>query len=64
MKYKSATNLRWSGPEALDMTVDFEDIGPVPFTAHPGDCEEHGRELYARAVAGEFGPITAAEEQS
>lgn len=57
MKYKTATNLRWSGTDMIDMTVDFEGIGPVPFTATPNDCEEHGRELYARAVAGDFGPI-------
>lgn len=31
----------------------------LPFTASPNDSEEHGRELYARAVAGEFGPIGA-----
>jgi hypothetical protein len=64
MKYKNATSPRWSGPEAIDMIVDFEGIGPVPFTATPGDCEAHGRELYVRAVAGDFGPIAAAEEQS
>lgn len=64
MKYKTATDLRWSGNKAVDMVVDFEGIGPVPFTAAPDDCEEHGRELYARAVAGDFGPIAATEEQS
>lgn len=64
MKYKSATNLRWSSPESIDMIVDFEDIGHVPFTALPDDCEKHGRDLYARALAGDFGPIAAAEEQS
>lgn len=28
-----------------------------PFNATPHDCEEHGRQIYARALAGEFGPI-------
>jgi hypothetical protein len=43
------------------MIVDFEGIGPVPFTATPGDCEAPGRELYARAVAGDFGPIAGGQ---
>ena len=29
----------------------------VPFAASPNDPEAHGRELYQRAIAGEFGPI-------
>jgi hypothetical protein len=29
----------------------------IPFTASPTDLEEYGRELYKRAVAGEFGPV-------
>jgi hypothetical protein len=31
----------------------------VPFVATPNDTEAHGRELFARATAGEFGPIAA-----
>lgn len=30
----------------------------MPFTATADDMEEHGRELYFRAIYGEFGPIT------
>jgi hypothetical protein len=33
--------------------------GEVPFGASPADTEPHGRDLYARAVAGEFGAIAA-----
>jgi hypothetical protein len=29
----------------------------VPFSASPNDSEAHGRELYQRAMNGEFGPI-------
>ncbi|WP_235331372.1 tail fiber assembly protein [Aeromonas hydrophila] len=44
----------------------------MPFTARKDDTEEHGRELYSRAVFGEFGPIevitppppTEAEQQA
>ena len=30
---------------------------PWPFLATPTDSEAHGREIYRRAVAGDFGPI-------
>jgi len=29
-----------------------------PFIASPLDCEAHGRELWIRAMAGEYGPVT------
>ena len=32
---------------------------PWPFMASPNDVEAHGREIYARAKAGEFGPVAA-----
>lgn len=37
---------------------------PVAFLADPMDCEVHGRELWIRAMAGEYGPveIVAAEQ--
>ncbi|MDO8931478.1 MAG: hypothetical protein Q7U97_03710 [Rhodocyclaceae bacterium] len=41
----------------IDMTVNHPAYGEIPFTASPNDVEAHGRELYALAVAGEFGPI-------
>lgn len=36
---------------------EFKEAGPVPFIAHRRDSENHGRELYQRAVDGEFGEI-------
>ena len=36
----------------------FDPMEPVPFTASPDDSEPHGAELYARAMAGEFGEIS------
>ena len=30
---------------------------PLPFTASPNDVEAHGREIYARLIAGDYGPI-------
>ena len=42
----------------LNMEVLFAHLPAfVPFTARSNDCEEHGRELYSRAMFGEFGPI-------
>jgi hypothetical protein len=42
----------------INLTVRFEEIDEdLPFTANPNDVEAHGRDIYARAVAGEFGQI-------
>jgi hypothetical protein len=41
------------------MDVWFEEFdGPLPFAASPFDCERHGKELWIRAMAGEYGPVT------
>jgi hypothetical protein len=40
------------------MKVWFEELPhPVPFCATPFDCEGHGRELWFRAMKGEYGEI-------
>lgn len=41
----------------ITLRVNFEGLGEVPFHAHPDDPESHGRELYARALDGEFGAV-------
>lgn len=41
----------------IDLTLTHPVFGEIPFTASPEDVEEHGRDLFARAVAGEFGPV-------
>lgn len=58
-KILSVTNLEWidSDHSGIDMTLDLEGVGEIPFTARPDDIEPHGRQLFADAVAGEFGPI-------
>jgi len=36
----------------------FKEIdGPLEFAASLFDCERHGKELWFRAMAGEYGPI-------
>lgn len=59
MNYSSVKDLRWSNTErtAILMTVNFEHLGEVPFTAIANDSAEHGVELFKKAIAGEFGPI-------
>ncbi|WP_404836482.1 tail fiber assembly protein [Aeromonas media] len=57
----SASNPRCyqSDGEAITLDVRFSHIPhPIPFTAKRDDVELHGRELYSRAVFGEFGDIT------
>lgn len=41
----------------INCEIEHPVYGWIPFTASPDDPEEHGRELYARAIAGDFGPI-------
>ncbi|GKQ99006.1 tail fiber assembly protein [Aeromonas hydrophila] len=60
-------------PDSITLDVRFAHLPePVQFTARKDDSEEHGRELYSRAVFGEFGdieviplpPPTEAEQQA
>lgn len=40
------------------LKVWFEELSePVTFLATPFDCERHGKELWIRAMGGEYGPI-------
>lgn len=58
MKYTTVTNLQWNLDNSLiTCAVDFVGVGELPFSASPNDTYEHGREIYARCIAGEFGPI-------
>jgi hypothetical protein len=59
LEYTTVTDLQWASDarSAVTMTVYFNSLGDVPFTAAPDDTTEHGRELFARAVAGDFGSI-------
>lgn len=61
MKFSTVQNPAWANAEhtLIDCVVTFDHLGgePVPFTANPNDTETHGREIFARASAGEFGPV-------
>jgi len=59
MNYSNVTSPSWAdqGHTGVRMVVTFDHCGTGPFTAADHDTEPHGRELYARAIAGDFGPI-------
>jgi hypothetical protein len=60
MNLQSATNLRWANAEqtAIDMVIRWDAFNEdLPFTATSYDPVQHGREIFAAAVAGQFGPI-------
>jgi hypothetical protein len=43
---------------AIDCILQIDSFPvPVPFTAYVNDVEEHGRQIYAKIVAGEYGAI-------
>jgi hypothetical protein len=60
MNIISAANPRWAdaGQTTIDLDVDFENIGLVPFSASASDTEAHGGVIFNQAVAGIYGPIT------
>lgn len=56
----SATNpVRYEGHAEVWLKVWFEEFdGPLEsYCASPLDCELHGKELWIRAMAGEYGPV-------
>ena len=59
----SARAPRWAdlAHTSITLMVLFEETkdtyGEMPFSASPDDSEPHGVELYARAMAGEFGEV-------
>lgn len=59
----NARNPQHNQVGTIDLEIDHPAFGWIPFTASPDDVEPHGRELYARAVAGEFGPVAPLQEE-
>jgi hypothetical protein len=55
-----ANNPKWvdEAHTSINLTVRFEEIDEdLPFHATPYDVEEHGRDIFTKAIAGEFGVI-------
>lgn len=47
-------------PAAINLTLTLKvpfGAVDVEFTATPNDPESHGRELYEKAINGDFGPV-------
>lgn len=68
MEIRSARRNKLS---TIDCEINHPKYGWIPFTASPHDPEQHGREIYAAAMAGDFGeiaeyvePIKTAEEKA
>lgn len=57
MKILSATNPRYDANGNITLTLETDTFGVIEFGASPNDVEAHGRDLYAQAVAGDFGAI-------
>lgn len=58
--YQDARNPRWANAEqtVIELEVDFDHLpGWSPFGAVATGDYAHTHEIYARAVAGDFGPI-------
>ncbi|WP_256671857.1 tail fiber assembly protein [Pseudomonas sp. 18058] len=70
MKVLSARQPRWNDVEhtSLNLLVTFEEskdtLGEMPFTASPKDPESHGRELFERATALEYGDIAEPSDET
>jgi len=41
----------------INLTWVHDTLGEIPFGASPNDIELHGRELFAKALAGDFGTV-------
>lgn len=61
MKYSTIRNLQWANAEhtAINCEVNFDSLVEdfVPFTASADDLYEHTKDIFEKAIAGEFGEI-------
>lgn len=59
MKYSTVQSPRWANEQqtVIECVVVFDQYGPTPFGATAEDTAAHGREIFERLVAGDFGPI-------
>jgi hypothetical protein len=65
MKYSSVKDLKYidSDHSLINCIVCFDELGEIPFTASRYDIENHSREIFHKAVSGEFGHILDFESQ-
>lgn len=52
-------NLNYNRNGSIDMEIEHEVYGWIPFTASDEDVDQLGKDLYAQAVEGKFGEVGA-----
>jgi hypothetical protein len=57
-KIMNAKNPKYNEDGTIDIDIESEKYGWIPFTASPTDVEAHGRGIFADIVAGKYGPIS------
>ena len=59
MQIKNVKTPQWANAEhtLIDVTLETDTYGEIPFSASPDDVEAHGREIFADAIAGRFGAV-------
>jgi hypothetical protein len=60
MKLVYAKDPKWANRSQtiINLVVRFEEIDEdLPFSANPNDVEAHGKDIFVRAKAGEFGQV-------
>jgi len=60
----AASHPKFFAPDssAIELVAEFAELkslGPIPFVADRDDGAMHGRAIYERALAGEFGEVAA-----
>jgi hypothetical protein len=55
-------NPKMNKNETIDLELNHPSLGWIPFTASKDDPEPHGREIYRRAMSGDYGEIKEAAE--
>ena len=50
-------NLKANENGTIDLELNHPVYGWIPFTASPGDCEEHGRIIHKEALEGKYGAV-------
>jgi len=55
----TAHSPKWANPDhtLIVLTWVHDVYGEIPFNADPNDSVLHGREIFAQAAAGDFGPV-------
>lgn len=50
-------NLKYTKSGAINCDYEHPSFGWIPYTASPNDSEALGRDIYAAALSGTFGPV-------